>query len=305
MRAITPGGLRENVVSVPPVAWKADGELDFDQNRKLVRHIEDGGVSHLLYGGNANLYHFTGKQLASLLDFLRETVAATSCVIPSIGPDFGKMMDEVDILKASGFNSAMLLPMAFPAQPEGVAIAVRRVAERLGNPVILYVKKDGYLTAETISSLVNDGAVSFVKYAVERENPADDNYLKEIIAGIGADLVGSGMGETPIHVHFPQYKVGTYTSGGVCIAPRAASALHKAFKSGDQATADELLPPFIDFEKVRAQYNGISVIHDAIGLSGIANMGPMLPMLANVSQKNIAAVQSVVDGLVTLESRFT
>src|SRR5215211_2721154 len=47
------------VFSVPPLPRKRDAKrsLDFDAAECVARHIEAGGISRLLYGGNAFLYH--------------------------------------------------------------------------------------------------------------------------------------------------------------------------------------------------------------------------------------------------------
>ena len=46
---ITPATLSASVISVPPLARKADGSFNRDENRKQIRHLEAGGVSTLLY----------------------------------------------------------------------------------------------------------------------------------------------------------------------------------------------------------------------------------------------------------------
>ena len=55
--SITAADLARSVLSVPPLARRADLTLDPDANRALIRHLEAGGVSTLMYGGNANFYN--------------------------------------------------------------------------------------------------------------------------------------------------------------------------------------------------------------------------------------------------------
>lgn len=293
--------LGRTVVAVPPVAWTRSLDLAENQNRRLIGHIEGGGVGALLYGGNANLYHFDLGRFAALMDLLAEAPGATTDVIPSIGPDFGKLLDEATILRDRKFAAVMALPMTFPTHPEGIEKALRAAADRLGAPLILYVKREHYIAPARIGALVEDGVVSFVKYAVERGEPAGDAYLADICSAIGSGNVASGMGETPIHVHLPQYRLRTYTSGGVCIAPRAAMKLLAAHRGGDSETAGRLAAPFLAFERVRAAINGFSVMHDAVTLAGIADMGPILPMAGNIPGDARERVQQAVDALVALE----
>ena len=62
--------LARSVMAVPPLCRDAAGRIDPAANERLVRHIEAGGVSLLLYGGNANLYHLPLEEYEPLLDML-------------------------------------------------------------------------------------------------------------------------------------------------------------------------------------------------------------------------------------------
>ena len=55
---VGPEDLR-GVFAVPPLARKPDvtRSLDFDENELIVHHIVNGGITRLIYGGNAFLYH--------------------------------------------------------------------------------------------------------------------------------------------------------------------------------------------------------------------------------------------------------
>src|ERR1700754_4333489 len=66
-----------SVMAVPPLARRADFSLDADENAKLIRHIEAGGVRTVLYGGNANLYHVAVSEYRELLDMLAGSAGPT------------------------------------------------------------------------------------------------------------------------------------------------------------------------------------------------------------------------------------
>lgn len=293
--------LGRTVVAVPPVAWTSGLDLAESENRKLIKHIESGGVGALLYGGNANLYHYDRGRFGALIDLLADAAAPQTDVIPSIGPDFGKLLDEARILRGRRFAGVMALPMSFPTHPAGIEKALRAAADTLGAPLILYIKREHYLAPDRVAAMLNDGAICFVKYAVERPDPSGDQYLSDLCSAIGPGNIASGMGETPIHVHLPDYGLRTYTSGGVCIAPNAAMAILAAYRTGDRAEASRLSAPFLHFEKVRAAINGFSVMHDAVTLSGIADMGPILPMAGNVVEADLPKVKQAVAALVALD----
>ena len=130
--AVTPADLSASVLAVPPLARHADLSLAPDANRALIRHLEQGGVTTLMYGGNANFYHLPISEYAATLDFLEEAAGAQSWVIPSAGADYGKLMDQAAILRTRAFPTAMALPFGNPSNDSGVATALRRFADRLG-----------------------------------------------------------------------------------------------------------------------------------------------------------------------------
>ncbi len=290
---LSPADFATSVVAVPPIALTADLRVNVEQNAALVRHIVDGGVDILLYGGNANLYHFGLDAYRAALEMM-ESVAGKARIITSIGPDFGKMLDQAPLIERSSLRNVMLLPVAFPADSHGTSDGIRRIADRLGFGVIVYLKRENYVRPEVLEKLVAEGAVRFVKYAVERPEPADDAYLDAVLAAVGKDRVASGMGETPIIDHVGRRKLATWTSGAVCIAPSAAMALQAKLRAGDLAGAEAAIQPFLDFERVRAQLGGIQVLHSGVTTSGIADMGPMMPMVSVVKERNMAEVRRVV-----------
>lgn len=299
---LTPADFASTVVAVPPIALTADLSVAPQPNLALVDHIASGGVSILLYGGNANLYHFSlgayGEALAMM-----EAASARARIVTSIGPDFGKMLDQAPLIERSRLRNVMLLPTAFPADSHGVGDGVRRIATRLGFGVILYLKRENYIRPEVLEKLVAEGAVRFVKYAVERPDPSADAYLDAVLGAVGKELVASGMGETPIADHVGVRRLATYTSGAVCIAPAASLKLLSALRAGRTAEAQEMAAPFLAFERLRTELGGIQVLHSGITASGIADMGPLMPMASVVKQRNMTEVQRLVDELLDLERR--
>ncbi len=297
---LNPADFKSSVVAVPPIALTPGLDVAVDQNAALVRHIVAGGVDILLYGGNANLYHFGLGAYGDALAMM-ESVSRAARVIASIGPDFGKMLDQAPLIERSNIRNVMLLPVAFPSDSHGVADGIRRIAARLGFGVVVYLKRENYVRPEVLEKLVAEGAVRFVKYAVERDDPASDDYLVSVLSAIGPDLVASGMGETPIADHIGKRRLATYTSGAVCIAPAAAMSLLEHLRSGDLETAATIAKPFLDFERVRSELGGIQVLHSGITASGIADMGPMMPMVSVVKERNMGEVRRVVAGLESAE----
>ena len=73
--SVTSADLARSVIAVPPLARRADLALDPGANRALIHHLEAGGVSTLMYGGNANFCNVGLHGCAAILDFLAEAAA--------------------------------------------------------------------------------------------------------------------------------------------------------------------------------------------------------------------------------------
>ncbi len=287
--AVTPQDLRRSVISVPPLARNADYSFNEAHNKALLAHMRDGGVTTYMYGGNANLYHMGISEFGPFLDMLGRLAQDGDWMIPSIGADFGKAMDQAAIAREHPFRTIMVLPQRFPVAPAGVATGLRRIAERYGKPIIAYVKDEGYVEPEDLGKLVADGLVCAIKYAIVRENPAQDAYLSRLLDHVDRDLVISGIGERPVVDHFREFGLRAFTSGSVCVAPRLSNAIRVALHNGDYDSASMVRELFIPLEDARDGHSPMRVLHDAVGFAGIADMGPMLPMQANLADERAIA----------------
>ncbi len=298
---ITSQRLAASVVAVPPLARSADLTIDAQENRKIVRHLEAGGVSTLLYGGNAVLYHVALAEYAALLELLADIASQQTLVIPSVGPAFGLMMDQAAILRDFAFPTAMILPQREISTSDGIAAGTRRFAERFGKPVVLYIKHDGYVAVDAVRRLMDDGLISWIKYAVVRENPAEDDYLRSLLDAVDPASVVSGIGEQPAVVHLRDFSLGGFTSGCVCVAPRLSMQMLRALQSGDLARAEQIRSGFRPLEDLRNRINPIRVLHAAVALAGIADTGPMLPLLSEIDGRDRPEVERAARTLLQLD----
>jgi len=279
---VTKADFERSVLAVPPMARHADFSLNADANRALIRYLEAGGIRTLMYGGNANVYNLGVLEFEAEMRALAELAGADTWVIPSIGPEYGKALDQAQILREIPFPTAMVLPMGFPATPAGAAIGIRKIAERYGKPVIAYVKAENYIKPSDAGALIRDGVAIAIKYGVVRKEPATDAYLSALLDHVSPDKVVSGIGERPAPAHLIKFGLVSFTSGSVCIAPRMSLALLAALKADDEEKALKLQTPFLPLEDLRDALSPIRTLHSAVTLSGIADMGPMLPMLTEI-----------------------
>lgn len=296
---ITPADLARSVIAVPPLARRADLSFDRDANRALVRHLEDGGVRSLMYGGNANFYHLGVSDYARTVDALAELVGPDTWLLPSAGPDFGKLIDQAAILRTRAFPTAMLLPMTFPFTDAGLADGIRRFTDALGKPAVVYVKADPYAKPATLGSLHREGRLVAIKYAVVRNDPSRDAYLDAILQELPREIVVSGIGERPAIVHMRDFGLPSFTTGSGCIAPRSSMALLALLKARRYDEAEQVRADFLPLEDARDSISPIRVLHDAVTLAGVAEAGPMLPLMSGLSTEERARVAPVARELLS------
>jgi dihydrodipicolinate synthase/N-acetylneuraminate lyase len=303
---ITPADLARSVLSVPPLARRADLTVDPAQNARLIDHLRAGGVRTFMYGGNANLYNMGVSELRTLVEMLLALAHDDDWFVPSVGSDYGKAHDQLLMLRDYPFPTAMVLPNRFPATPAGVATGLRKLADAYGKPVIAYVKDDGYVDAGDLGRLAADGAICAIKYAVVRQDPANDSYLDGILGHVDRNLVISGIGERPAITHLTRFGLKAFTSGSVCVAPGLSMALLGAIERGDLKEAERLRALFIPLEDLRDQYSPLRVLHEAVRLAGIADTGPMLPLLSNIDDaKVLGAIETAANRLLAAERSAT
>jgi dihydrodipicolinate synthase/N-acetylneuraminate lyase len=303
---VTPADLAASVLSVPPLARNADFAIDKAENVKLLNHLRGGGVRTFMYGGNANLYNIGVRELRSLAEMLVEIARDDDWLIPSVGSDFGKAMDQVAVMRDLPFPTVMLLPHKAQSTPAGVATGIRKLAEAYGRPVIAYVKDEGYVEAADMGRLVKDGAVCAIKYAIVRDDPKNDGFLSELVDCVDRSKIISGIGERPAIDHLTKFGLQAFTSGSVCVAPGLSMALLRAIKRSDLKEAGRIRALFIPLEDQRDKHSPLRVLHEAVRLAGIANTGPMQPYLSGFTDPVIlGAIETAAKELLAADRSAT
>ncbi len=288
-------------MAVPPLARNTAGELDEAANAAIIRHLEAGGIELLLYGGNAVLYHLPLGEYEPLLEMLAGLAGPASVVVPAVGPTYGLMMEHARLLRGTSFATAMVLPHQGITTSSGVATGVRRFVEAAGMPALVYIKHEGFLEPEDAAALCRDGLVSAIKYAIVRENPAEDPTLRRLVDLVDPAMVISGIGEQPAIVHMRDFGLGGFTTGCGCVSPKLSVALRQAAARGDWAEAERLRALFEPLEDLRNAISPICVLHEAVAAAGIADTGPLLPLLDRVPVGHRAAIQMAASALAAVE----
>ena len=300
---ITPDDLH-GVFSVPPLPRRTNGKraLDLDAAERVAHHIAAGGITRFLYGGNAFLHHITLTEYEALLDWLAD-FSDDRWAIPSIGPSFGRAMDQACLLRRHAFPTAMLLPCGDPRDAEGMERGIREIADTAGIPLILYIKsEDGFgghveRGLDAVGRLVADGVGVSIKYAIVRNDPSRDAYLDGLLKRVDRSRVVSGMGERPAIVHLRDFGLNGMTTGSGCIAPRRCNELLAACDEKRWQDAEAIRARFMPLEDQRDAWGPAPVLHHATELAGIAPTGPIPPYVSALDSKRIEEVRPVARAL--------
>ena len=297
LTTLTPDILTASVLAVPPLARNSDFSLNETENTKLIRHIEAGGIRTLLYGGNANFYHIALSEYDQVLGYLARAAGTDTLVIPSAGPAYGTMMDQAKIIRRHKFPTIMVLPQQGITTADGVEAGIRRFVDAAGVPALLYIKNDGYIEPPNVKRLADDRIISGIKYATVRNIPTADDYLSRLVQVVDHRMIISGIGEQPAIVHMKDFALGGFTSGCVCIAPNLSVKMLQAIRAGEWETAETLRRTFRPLEDLRNAINPIRVLHEAVRLAGIADTGPLLPLMTNLPEADHAKVREAAVAL--------
>jgi dihydrodipicolinate synthase/N-acetylneuraminate lyase len=299
---LTTTHLKRSVMAVPPLARAADGTIDPAANETIIRHIEAGGVSLLLYGGNANLYHLPLAEYEPLLGMLAETAGPETIVVPAAGPTYGLLLEHAAVIRQHRFQTVMVLPQQGITTSAGVATGVRKFVEVAGVPALLYIKHDGFIEPADAARLCRDGLISAIKYATVRDDPATDPYLRELVGLVDPATIISGIGEQPAIIHLRDFGLGGFTTGCGCVAPALSQQLLGAIGQQNWAEAERLRSIFEPLEDLRNAINPIRVLHEAVAAAGIASTGPLLPLLNPVEEEHRPAIAAAAKALLAAQA---
>jgi 4-hydroxy-tetrahydrodipicolinate synthase len=293
------------VFAVPPLA-RAQGpgrSIDLAENDRIVRHIREGGLTRFLYGGNAFLYHVTLAEYASLVEWM-SAASDELWMIPSVGPSFGRAIDQAPVVRRHGFPCAMLLPCADPRDAAGLEAGAREIAAALGCPLILYLKDESNWGADldagldAVARLVDEGTCVAIKYAVVRQDPSRDAYLDALTARVDRRRVISGIGERPAVAQMRAWGLPGFTTGSGCVAPALSQALLDACcGAGDANDAAALRERFIPLEDLRDAWGPARVLHAAVQAAGIAETGPIPPYVSALGAEALDGLRPVARAL--------
>ena len=135
-----------------------------------------------------------------------------------------------------------------------------------------------------------------------KPNPAEDAYLSKLVTLVNPDLIVSGIGEQPSIIHLRDFGITGFTAGCVCIAPNLSMDLLRAIDAKDYTKAEAIREIFLPLEDQRNAHSPILVLHQAVALAGIAQTGPVLPLLSELPAELIPGIEKAAKELLARAS---
>jgi 4-hydroxy-tetrahydrodipicolinate synthase len=302
--AITPSCLISSIIALPPIARFADGTINVEESRKVVTWLTSANVTAFMYGGIAGLFNARLSEYGQVLNLIETVAPADAWMVPAIGGDFGKAIDQVAILRDRAFPTAILLPFS-PVQPSGVATGIRKLTDAYGKPLMVFYKSTDYLRSADIAALLKDGCLCGLEYGIAPDENGRAPHLESLLELVGsAERIIDGSGEKTIPGN-SKFGIKGYTSGSGLLAPHISMALLEAVKRGDRPEIEKLSSHFQAFDEARASYSAIPVVHEAVKLAGIADTGAMGPFFdTDYDETETAAIARVTKDLMKANADF-
>ncbi|MSR84046.1 MAG: dihydrodipicolinate synthase family protein [Candidatus Latescibacteria bacterium] len=276
-----------------------DLSLDLEGVRRNARHLWDHGVQVAMPEcGTGLVYDATLAEYEAVVGTWMEEVGEALLVVPGIGPGYGRALEMGHIARSLGVPGVMIMPVVGPASAAGVEEGMRRIAEQVALPTVLYQRRLDLMPVDQVVRLCRLDEVVGLKYAVN-----DTAAFATIAAQASQDAAMlCGMAEEPCLDYLERGALG-FSSGMANFVPRMSLALLRAFQQGNSAEARRLRDLMVPFEDLRgergARYSG-SALHAAMEVADLAG-GAVVPFAEDVAAEDLPRLRAMVEELIREE----
>lgn len=283
------------LLSFPVTHFKQD--LTFDE-AKYQKHVEwlAGYDAAALFaaGGTGEFFSLNPSEVPQVVRAAKAAAGNTPIIS---GTGYGTSL-AVEIARAAekaGADGLLLLPpyLMF-AEQAGLIAHVKAVCKSVGIGVIVYNRDNAVLSAESLARLA-DECPNLVGF---KDGVGDVDKVIEITTTLKDRLVY--VGGMPTHEVYAQAYFGagvtTYSSAVFNFVPALAQRFYKALRTGDQATADDILKrfffPLVALRNRRKGY-AVSIIKAGLHVLG-KDPGPVRPPLTDLTTDEISVLETII-----------
>ncbi|MET9968203.1 dihydrodipicolinate synthase family protein [Streptomyces sp. NPDC006356] len=261
-----------DVVAIPVTPFAADGTVDQDAHRALLRRLLDGGITTLTPNGNTGeFYALTPEErrlvTESTIDEVRDRGAA---ILVGVGHDVPTAIASARHARELGAQMVMVHQPVHPyVSQRGWVDYHRAIAAAVPELGVVPYIRNAQLGGARLAELADDCPnVIGVKYAVP-DAAKFAAFARD--AGLDRFVWVAGLAEPYAPSYFSAGATG-FTSGLVNVAPSVSLNMIEALRSGDYPAAMKVWEQIRRFEELRAangSANNVTVVKEALASLGL------------------------------------
>ncbi|MEU4039378.1 dihydrodipicolinate synthase family protein [Streptomyces collinus] len=283
-----------DVVAIPVTPFAADGSVERDAHRALLRRLLDGGITTLTPNGNTGeFYALTPEERRLVTELTVEEAGDRAAVLVGVGHDLPTAIDSARHARDLGARMVMAHQPVHPyVSAAGWVDYHRAIAEAVpGLGVVPYVR-NARLTGARLAELADHCPnVIGVKYAVP-DAARFAAFARD--AGLDRFVWVAGLAEPYAPSYFSAGATG-FTSGLVNVAPAVSRNMLEALRSGDYPAAMKVWERIRRFEELRAadgSADNVTVVKEALAALGLCrrDVRPPSRPLPEEQRAEVAAI---------------
>jgi 4-hydroxy-tetrahydrodipicolinate synthase len=286
-----------DVVAIPVTPFAADGGVDRDTYRALLRRLLDGGVTTLTPNGNTGeFYALTPEERRLVTELTVEEAGGRASVLVGVGHDVPTAVASARHARDLGAGMVMVHQPVHPyVSAAGWVDYHREIAEAVPElgvvPYLRNAQLPGARLAELADACPN---VIGVKYAVP-DAARFAAFARD--AGLERFVWVAGLAEPYAPCYFSAGATG-FTSGLVNVAPAVSRNMLQALRAGDYPAAMKVWEQIRRFEELRAAHgsaNNVTVVKEALASLGLCRRD-VRPPSKPLPEEERAEVAAIAEG---------
>ncbi|WP_333777130.1 dihydrodipicolinate synthase family protein [Streptomyces sp. IBSBF 3136] len=283
-----------DVVAIPVTPFAADGSVERDTHRALLRRLLDGGITTLTPNGNTGeFYALAPAERRLVTELTVEEAGDRAALLVGVGHDLPTAIDSARHARGLGARMVMVHQPVHPyVSAAGWVDYHRAIAEAVPELGVVPYIRNARLTGARLAELADHCPnVIGVKYAVP-DAARFAAFARD--AGLDRFVWVAGLAEPYAPSYFSAGATG-FTSGLVNVAPAVSRNMLEALRSGDYPAAMKVWEQVRRFEELRAAHgsaDNVTVVKEALAALGLCrrDVRPPSRPLPEEQRAEVAAI---------------
>ncbi|MFJ9589781.1 5-dehydro-4-deoxyglucarate dehydratase [Streptomyces acidicola] len=293
-------GIPSGPLFFPVTAYGPDGAVDLDAYRTHVRRGVDAGAAAVFACcGTGEFHALTPEEFHACVRAAVDETAGRVPVVAGAGYGTALAVRYARLAEEAGADGLLAMPPYLVQAPqEGLLRHYRELAAATPLPLIVYQRDNAVFTPGTAVELARtEGIIGF------KDGLGDLDLMQRIVSTVRSEVPGEFLyfnGLPTAELTGLAYRgigITLYSSAVFCFAPEIALAFHRAFTSGDDATAERLVDGFYrPFVELRAQGRGyaVSLVKAGVRLRGL-DVGEVRPPLHEPTEDHAKQLAQLIE----------